>query len=98
MKISPIASMTTDRVGYHASGTGLVIGFGAFKKEKKKKKMKLKDRENGKPRNCVSWSIEGRFIRTIRTDGEEEQIGTLFFSFFSLGLLHPPYRRLLFDS
>ena len=28
----PIASMKTDRVGYQASGTGLVIGFGAFKR------------------------------------------------------------------
>lgn len=27
----PIDSMNTDRVGYHASGTGLVMGFGAFK-------------------------------------------------------------------
>lgn len=26
----PIASMKTDRVGYHASGTGLAIAFGAF--------------------------------------------------------------------
>lgn len=30
----PIASINTERVGYHTSGTGLVIGFGAFKAEK----------------------------------------------------------------
>lgn len=35
----PIASMRTDRVGYQASGTGLVIGFGAFKKKKRIKKI-----------------------------------------------------------
>ena len=26
----PMASMMTDKVGYQPSGTGLVIGFGAF--------------------------------------------------------------------
>lgn len=30
---SPIASMKTDRVGYHASGMGLAIAFGAYKKK-----------------------------------------------------------------
>lgn len=35
---SPIASMKTDRVGYHASGMGLAIAFGAYKKKKKKQK------------------------------------------------------------
>ena len=33
---SPIASMKTDRVGYHASGMGLAIAFGAYKKKKQK--------------------------------------------------------------
>lgn len=31
---SPIASMKTDRVGYHASGMGLAIAFGAYKNQK----------------------------------------------------------------
>ena len=46
---SPIASMKTDRVGYHASGMGLAIAFGAYKKKKKKTEMDL--RENRKQRN-----------------------------------------------
>lgn len=37
---SPIASMRTDRVGYHASGMGLAIAFGAMAQRKKKKKKK----------------------------------------------------------
>jgi hypothetical protein len=40
----PIASMNTDRVGYHASGTGLVIGFGASK-NKKQTEMDLRNRK-----------------------------------------------------
>lgn len=31
VKRRPRESMTTARVGYHASGTGLVMGFGAWK-------------------------------------------------------------------
>lgn len=38
----PIASMKTDREGYHASGTGLAIGFGAF--EDKINKSEYRDR------------------------------------------------------
>ena len=34
---SPIASMKTDRVGYHASGMGLAIAFGAYQKKKQQK-------------------------------------------------------------
>ena len=45
---SPIASMKTDRVGYHASGMGLAIAFGAYKK---KKKTEMDLRENRKQRN-----------------------------------------------
>ena len=43
---SPIASMKTDRVGYHASGMGLAIAFGAYKK-----KTEMDLRENRKQRN-----------------------------------------------
>ena len=46
---SPIASMRTDRVGYHASGMGLAIALGAYKKKKKQTEMDL--RENRKQRN-----------------------------------------------
>lgn len=42
---SPKASMNTARVGYHASSTGLVIGFGAWKLERNvtDRKQKLRD-------------------------------------------------------
>ena len=45
---SPIASMRTDRVGYHASGMGLAIAFGAYQK---KKTTEMDLRENRKQRN-----------------------------------------------
>lgn len=35
--VRPIASMNTDKVGYHASGTGLGIGFGASGNKSKRK-------------------------------------------------------------
>lgn len=38
VKRRPTESITTDRVGYHASGTGLVMGFGALNRKPKASK------------------------------------------------------------
>lgn len=40
VKTRPIASMKTDRVGYHETGTGLVMGFAAFQESNGEKRRK----------------------------------------------------------
>lgn len=36
VKMRPMASITTARVGYHVTATGLAIGFGALRTQKTK--------------------------------------------------------------
>lgn len=42
VKTRPMARVKTESVGYHESGTGLVIGFGAFNINQKHRIRKLK--------------------------------------------------------
>lgn len=44
----PIASIETARVGYHVTGTGLVIGFGDFKSRITKETIKASKKQNTK--------------------------------------------------
>lgn len=41
VKTRPMARVKTESVGYHESGTGLVIGFGAFNIKSKTQNQKI---------------------------------------------------------
>lgn len=74
----PMASIMTDRVGYHASGTGLVIAFGAFtpKNKIKNQKSKIEKRKTEKLKRRIQLQIKLDKcwkLRTMRGSGEVEK-------------------------
>lgn len=72
----PIASMNTARVGYHASGTGLEIGFAdwAFHKKNSKKKKKYN--------KITSKFSKKKSPKTVRLTTKGDEIEYHFFNKF----------------
>ena len=74
VKTRPMASVNTERVGYHESGTGLVIGFGAFQTpDKTQNQRKWKHRRNTKNLQKEPKKIEMEFWEVLEDYHERSE-------------------------
>lgn len=63
VKTRPMARVKTESVGYHESGTGLVIGFGAFNINQKHRIRKLKLQLRRQKQNKIELPSQNAEIR-----------------------------------